>query len=71
MSTHTLTIYDPVDKANREVGVTIDRSGALWNFEARFTGDEAILASGRNVQAGREDEVLALALQCARDARNI
>ena len=69
MNMHTLTIYDPIGKANRQVEITIRRNGLKWDFQARFAGETTVLASATNLQAAREDEVLARALQMTRDAR--
>ena len=66
MSTHSLTLHDPVTSTDQTVTIAIDRQGNEWSFQASF--GSIMLAHGENLWFEREEAVLALAQERAREA---
>lgn len=66
MSTHTLTLRDPITGSDQPVAIVIHRSGDQWRYTASF--GETALAHGENLWFEREEDVLALAQERAREA---
>ncbi len=68
MSKHTLMIHDPVTSTDQRVQITLERHGDEWTFYAHFDGSGHVLTSGQNLWFEREEDVLALAQERAREA---